>query len=127
MEKNYDVWLMKQVEGSVKGDFEMIDTMVATSYRDAVKKYRPGGLGRPIEYQLFVVPQDFPRLYRTPSGKVFHTGQVASCTAPFSKYSRLYQRDCLCVGIQIHRALLHDFQARNRLYTQSLSQTLDSE
>lgn len=37
MEKNYDVWLMKQVEGSVKGDFEMIDTMVATSYRDAVK------------------------------------------------------------------------------------------
>jgi hypothetical protein len=37
MKKNYDVWLMKQVEGSAKGDFEMIDTMVATSYRDAVK------------------------------------------------------------------------------------------
>ena len=35
--KNYDVWLMKQVEGSIIGDFEMIDTMVATSYRDAVK------------------------------------------------------------------------------------------
>lgn len=35
--KNYDVWLMKQVEGSVTGDFEMIDTMVATSYRDAVQ------------------------------------------------------------------------------------------
>lgn len=35
--KIYDVWLMKQVEGSIIGDFEMIDTMVATSYRDAVK------------------------------------------------------------------------------------------
>ena len=37
MKKYYDVWLMKQVEGSVIGDFEMIDTMVATSYRDATK------------------------------------------------------------------------------------------
>lgn len=37
MEKIYDVWLMKQVNGSVEGDFEMIDAMVADNYRDAVK------------------------------------------------------------------------------------------
>lgn len=37
MEKIYDVWLMKQVAGSVQGDYEMIDTMVASNYRDAVK------------------------------------------------------------------------------------------
>lgn len=37
MKKSYDVWLMKQVGGSVENDFEMITTMDATSYRDAVK------------------------------------------------------------------------------------------
>lgn len=37
MKKEYDVWLMKQVSGSIERDFEMIDTMVVSSYRDAVK------------------------------------------------------------------------------------------
>lgn len=38
MKKSYDVWLMKQVESSIDGDFEMIDSMVAENYRDATRK-----------------------------------------------------------------------------------------
>lgn len=44
MEKNYDVWLMKHVEGSVEDDFESVFFDDAENYRHAVYCAKNGSM-----------------------------------------------------------------------------------